>query len=309
MVTRLSTHHIPTQKRAGYLSLAVALFLLGVKSTAYFITHSAAILSDALESLLHILPTLVVVFSLHYTAKPADKNHLYGHGKIEYLSTAIEATAIFIAAITIIVKAIERIVHESPLYHLSEGFWLLVAAMVINTLLGSYLIRQGKKTNSLVLESNGRHILTDVWTSFGVAIGLILVIITKIALIDSILAIMVAIQIIITSFKLYRRSLSGIMDESLTKDDELIRNILENHLHKHICEYHRLRHRRSGNTIHIDFHIHLPAFYHLDHAHHIATELEREIASHYDNVVVISHIEPCERENCPTCILLKNSNK
>ena len=301
MATRISHAHSPIQKRAGYLSLIIAIILLIVKSTAFLITGSAAILSDALESVLHIIPTMVVIFSLRLTSKPADSKHHYGHGKIEYISAGIEATAIFAAAIAIIYESIQRFSHHEIIPNLQGGFWLLVLALVVNFFLARYLIAQGIRTHSLILESNGRHILTDVWTSAGVAVGLIIVMATKTYILDPIIAMLVALQIIVTAVRLYRRSFSGIMDESLEKDDLVIRTALDNHLIKTICSYHRLRHRRSGSTIIIDFHVRYPKHYALDYTHELVTDLEKEIAEHFENVVVISHIEPCEDSDCTLC--------
>lgn len=306
MVTRTSDIHSRTQQRAGWLSLSIAILLLIIKTSAYLITSSAAILSDALESIVHIIPTVFTLFSLYLSAKPADDNHLYGHGKIESVAAIIEATAILMAAIGIFYSAIDKMIRGTALHSMGTGLGLLLLAMLINLVLGLYLIRLGRRTSSLALESNGRHIMTDVVTSAGVAVGIIFILFFDIPIIDPIIACIVALQIIFTAIAIYRKAIMGIMDERLAQDDERITAILNRHLHTAICDYHRLRHRRSGNQVQVDFHCHLPASYSLQHAHDVATQIEHDIATQFDASVVISHIEPCTLDNCPTCKVLKS---
>ena len=196
------------RKKAAYISLAVGIGMFITKMTAYFITGSVAIFSDAAESVVHVAATGMALFSIILSSKPADKSHLYGHGNVEYFSAGVEGFLIVLAAGVIIYQAIADIIAGPTLESLNVGVIFISAAGIVNLALGYYLIRTGKKTNSLTLVADGKHVLTDAITSIGVLVGIILVIITDYVLLDPILAIIVALNIVFTGYKLIRESVA-----------------------------------------------------------------------------------------------------
>ena len=210
------------KKKTGLISLLVGLGMFAGKITAYFITDSNAIFSDAAESVVHVAATAMVLYSIYLSTKPPDKSHLYGHGNIEYFSAGIEGFLIILAAFTIIYTAVQDILTGITLQKLNIGTYIIGTAGLLNVLLGIYLLKQGKKTNSLALVADGKHVLTDSYTSIGVVIGLILVMITDIRLFDPVIAIIVAANILFTGYKLMRESFGELMNET---DTELLQSI------------------------------------------------------------------------------------
>jgi len=192
------------RKKAIVISLLIAVIMLIAKLGAYFITNSAAIFSDAIESVVHILATSMAFYSIILSSKPADDSHLYGHGNIEYFSAGVEGLFIIIASVYIIYNAIDNIIIGTTLKQLDLGIYIISSAGIINLALGLYLIRMGKKTNSLTLTADGKHVLTDSFTSIGVIIGIVLVLITGFQIIDPIVAILVALNILHTGYNLIR---------------------------------------------------------------------------------------------------------
>ncbi len=282
-------------QRAMKLSLAVSVFMLVGKLYAYFITNSAAILSDAAESVVHILAVSFAAFSLWLSVKPPDSDHPYGHDKISFFSAGIEGGLIVTAAIFIIYEAIQKWVAGLRVEHLDNGTIIVAAAAVVNAALGWYLVWQGKKHDSLILVANGKHVLTDSWTSFGIVGGLLLVLATDWLPFDPILAIFVALNIIWSGGKLIRISVGGLMDEVDPEADRRIREVLDAETGKYSLGYHELRNRKSGNTLWIDFHLLFPSGTSIDDAHEIATRIETVLrGTMRETCVVTSHLEPAE---------------
>jgi cation diffusion facilitator family transporter len=283
------------QKFAMRLSLVVGLAMLVGKSYAYMITNSAAILSDAAESVIHVLAVCFAAFSLWLSFKPADSSHPYGHDKVTYFSAGIEGGLIITAAIYIIYESVAKWLAGLRIENLDDGTLIIAGASVVNAFLGFYLVWKGKKHNSLILIANGKHVLTDSWTSFGVVGGLILVILTGWLPFDPILAIAVAANILWSGGKLIRISVGGLMDEVDTEVDRSVREILDAETKGRALAYHELRHRRSGNTVWIDFHLLFPPGASIDVAHDQATEIEAALHRKLRYAcTVTTHLEPNE---------------
>ncbi len=277
------------------LSFTFGILMLAMKWYAYYLTGSTAIFSDAAESVIHIIGVGFAVFSLWYSFQPPDEEHPYGHHKINYFSAGFEGGLIILAAIYIIYISVYRLISGIEISNLDKGTYFTFAASVINLFLGAYLVRKGKKTNSIILIANGKHVLTDSWTSFGVVAGLLLTWITGWLPFDPIVAIIVALNILWSGSKLVRQSVGGLMDETNKDLAKSIRNILDNETKSRGLNYHQLRLRESGNVDWLEFHLLFPKGTLLEEAHKIATDLEGIIKSNIPRQVnIISHLEPKE---------------
>jgi cation diffusion facilitator family transporter len=284
-----------TQMFAIRLSFAFGILMLTIKWYAYYLTGSTAILSDVAESVIHIIGVGFAVFSLWYSFQPADEEHTYGHHKINYFSAGFEGALIILAAIYIIYISINRLIVGIEISNLGQGTLFTFAASVINLILGGYIVWKGKKTNSIILIANGKHVLTDSWTSFGVVGGLLLTWLTGWLPFDPIVAIAVALNILWSGGKLVRQSIGGLMDEVDKNTANSIRTILDKEVVGKNMEYHQLRLRESGNIVWIEFHLLFPKETLLDDAHNIATELESTIKKNLKTQAnIITHLEPLE---------------
>ena len=282
-------------KFAMRLSLGVGLLMLIFKIYAYVITGSAAILSDAAESVIHIFAISFAPFSLWLSMKPADKSHLYGHDRIGFFSAGFEGAMIIVAGLYIIYESVEKWINGLHLDNVEEGTGFIVLATVINGALGWYLIRQGKKYHSIVLEANGKHVLTDSWTSLGVTVALILTLLTGWLPFDPIIAIIVATNILWSGAKLVRRSIGGLMDEADPNIYKKLKEILQQQSEKYAVQFHHLRHRNAGNKLIIEFHLLFQKDLPISNAHEQATNIERTIMNSISmQTEVTSHLEPIE---------------
>lgn len=290
------------KKQAAYLSLAVGFLMFFLKMFAFILTGSSAILSDAIESIVHIFATLIAFISLLISLKPPDESHPYGHGKIEYFSAGFEGGLIIIAAASIIFFAIEDLIFGVKLQKLDVGAYLIFAASLINLGLGLFLVKIGKKTNSLILVADGKHILTDSVTSIAVLISIIIVMITGFQILDPIIAIFVALNIVGTGYKLVRQSFRGLMQE---RDEELLEKIIPalNKLRQDdFIEIHKLRTWSAGNIHYVDFHLIIPSYYSIEKSHSIQTflteSLRKMVSSDLQTMV---HFDPCKPMYCSYC--------
>ena len=275
------------------LSLVIGILMLVMKVYAFVITGSAAIFSDAAESVVHNFAVGFALFSIWFSSKPADRSHPYGHDKISYFSAGIEGMLIVCAAFVIIYEAVMKWVHGLQLENLGAGIFFTVAATVINAGLGFFLIWRGKKYHSIILEANGHHVLTDSWTSLGVIVGLVLAKYTGWLPFDPICAILVATNILWAGFSLMRRSVGGLMDEADPKMDEKLRAILDRETAKHGIAYHELRHRNAGRTTWVELHLLVPDETHIRKAHAVATDIEQVVEREMnESVEVTTHLEP-----------------
>lgn len=280
------------------LSFAFGIIMLAIKWYAYYLTGSTAILSDAAESIIHIIGVGFAVFSLWYSFQPADDEHTYGHHKISYFSAGFEGALIILAAIFIIYISVKRLIFGIEISNLDKGTYFTFAASIINLILGLYLVWKGKKSNSIILIANGKHVLTDSWTSFGVVAGLLLTWLTGWLPFDPIVAIVAALNILWSGGKLVRQSIGGLMDEGNKETAEAIKKILDQETINKGLEYHQLRYRESGNVLWLEFHLLFPKGTLLEDAHDIATELEITLKKNLNaNSNIITHLEPLESHN------------
>lgn len=281
------------------VSLSVSVLMLAGKVAAYLITDSAAIYSDAAESVIHILATALVTLTVWYSLKPADESHPYGHGKATYFSAGLEGGLIMIAAAAIIYSAVIDLIEGPELHQLGLGLLILAALTLVNLALGLYLIRRGRRYNNLGLVSNGQHVLTDMWTSVGVIGGVALVWVTGIVWFDPIVAILVALNILHTAYRLLVRSYEGLMDKSDIADTQAILAELNSALEKqYIAGYHQVRHRLIGDHRWIEYHLMFDGSMPLEEAHELSHDVEERIAALFsgENVVITAHLEPSEHD-------------
>jgi cation diffusion facilitator family transporter len=280
---------------AMHLSLLFGLLMLLGKGTAYFMTHSASIFSDAAESLVHMVAVGFAAFSLRLSAKPAAPEFLYGYERIAFLSAGFEGTMIILAAIAILAAAIQKWIAGLRLENLGTGTLLVLAAGVLNAGLGYYLLRVGRRTRSLILEANGKHVLTDSWTSFGVVAGLGLVLLTHWKPLDPLVAIAVAANILWSGGRLVWRSAVGLLDYGDPSAGRKIREKLDA-----ICEelgisYHGVRFRTTGYRQIIEVHLLFPRLTPVGEAHRLATVLEERLPQEMGlPAEVITHLESLE---------------
>jgi cation diffusion facilitator family transporter len=282
-------------KQFIYLSIAAAVATILLKFYAFYLTGSMGFFSDALESFVNLIGAIIALIMLHISAKPADKEHEYGHTKAEYFSSAIEGALIVIAALSIIRSAVPRIIEPTPLENLNIGLLFSLGASLINLVVALILIKNGKKRNSIVLEADGKHLMTDVWTSIGVIAGILVVKLTGIYILDPIIAILVAINIIYTGYQLISRSASGLMDASISEEAmKKITAYLDSLKEKNI-DYHSLMTRQAGQRMFISVHLLVPGWWTVKKGHDYADLIEQSIEDMFDVPVTVStHIEPIE---------------
>ncbi len=277
------------------LSLGVGFLMLALKLGAYVVTGSAAILSDAAESVVHVVAVGFAAYSLKVSYRPPDESHLYGHEKIGFFSAGFEGAMIVLAAFYIIYQAISKWMGGLSLEHLGLGSGLTAVAAVINGGLGAYLLRVGKQKKSIVLEANGKHVLTDCWTSVGVLVGLGFTWKTGWLPWDPIFAILIAINILFSGFGLIRKSISGLMDAADPQVQEQLIGILKKETQDRSIQYHHLRHRSLGDVHWVDFHLLFPQDTTVRDAHRVATEIEKVIETTLEpGAHVTSHLEAIE---------------
>jgi cation diffusion facilitator family transporter len=280
--------------RPVLLSLAAAVLTLGLKFAAYWLTGSVGLLADALETLTNVVAALTALFSLWYAALPVDVSHTYGHRKIEYFSSGLEGALILAAAAAIGWHAVEHFFYpEAPRDLLLGGGVALVAALV-NLVVARYLIRVGRAHGSIVVEADGHHLMTDVWTSGGVLLGLGLVHLTGQTWIDPVVALLVAVNIVRTGVDLVRRSFNGLMDHALPPEEQArVRAAIEAHLEPGM-DYHALRTRQAGTDRFADFHLLVPGSFTVSRAHALGDRIEEAVRAALPGIEVTVHIEPIE---------------
>lgn len=280
-------------RRSMNLSLGVGIGLLIVKVTAAAVTRSTAILSDAAESVVHLLAVAFASYSIRLARKPADVTHQYGHDRISFLSAGFEGAMIITAAIFIVYEAVRTWVERIPVVKVDAGIGLTVLAMAVNTVLARHLLHVARERKSIILEANGRHILSDVWTSIAVLAGLSLVRLTGWRGWDTICAALVALNLIIGGWVLIRRSIGGLMDEADPELHARLEAILGGACAPEEAGFHRLRHRDAGHRLFVDVHLTFPDGLTILDAHRRATRIERSIRDALDREVqVTTHLEP-----------------
>lgn len=290
------------RRRAILASVVVGIVLLAVKLVAAALTGSAAILSDALESIINVVASVFAFYSVVLSAQPPDQSHPYGHGKIESFSAGFEGALIILAALAILWEAIPGFIAPAPLAQLDMGIFLVLGSAVVNAALGAFLIRTGHRTHSLALTADGRHLLTDVYTSVGVVIGLVLVWLTGWLVLDAITACAVALNIIFSGAGLLRQSVSHLMDAA---DETVLHSIVAELSRTRRSEWidlHHLRSWRSGDRHHIDFHLTLPRYWNLEQCHATETVVEEWLVERLGGKgEALLHLDPCTPHHCPFC--------
>ncbi len=280
--------------------ISVILFL--AKVIAWFLTNSVAILTDALESTVNVAAGFFGLYSLHVSARPRDTDHPYGHGKIEFISAAIEGTLIFVAGLFIIYEGVYAFFEPRSIQQLDLGILLIAISAIINFVAGTICIRIGSRNDSLALIASGKHLRSDTYTSAGLVIGLILLFVTGWKWIDSVIAITFALVIIVTGYRIIRKSIAGIMDEA---DEVLIRKIvamLQKNRTVNWIDLHNLRVIKYGPTLHIDCHLTVPWYFNVHEAHREVDDLSSLVRRHYgESVELFVHSDGCLEFSCPIC--------
>jgi cation diffusion facilitator family transporter len=289
----VNTNHVDRSylTRFAWLSIGVAILTIGLKTVAYLLTDSVGLLSDALESIVNLVGALMALAMLTVAARPADETHTYGHSKAEYFSSGVEGTLILVAAISIAYTAIQRLIIPKPLEQIGIGLIVSVAASLANLGVALILRRAGKKYNSISLTSNSHHLMTDVWTSGGVLVAVGAVAVTGWQILDPLIAILVAVNIVWTGFGIIKSSVSGLMDTSLSKNDlDVIQSILDRHQGAK-AKFHAIKTRQSGSLKFITLHVLVPGSWTVERGHRFVTHIEEEIHAAIVDSVIVTHLE------------------
>ncbi|MFC0319674.1 MULTISPECIES: cation diffusion facilitator family transporter [Olivibacter] len=290
------------QKRIILYSLSTGIILMLFKFTAYLITHSNAILTDAVESIVNVIASGFAFYSIHLSSQPKDENHPYGHGKVEFFSVFLEGGLIFIAGLLIVGKAVYNIFFPEQISNLLEGMGMLAFTGLVNFALGTYMIKKGKSLYSLTIMADGKHLQVDSYSTLGLLVGLLLLYMTGVQQIDIVLSLGLGFYILFSGYKLLRKSVGGLMDES---DFELINQvvqILEENRKDSWIDVHNLRVQRYGHELHIDCHMTLPNYFDLIKVHEEVSQVDALINKkvHIDTELFI-HADPCLPACCHYC--------
>lgn len=281
--------------RFAWLSIGAAIATISLKTAAYLLTGSVGLLSDAIESLVNLAGAVMALIMLTIAARPADESHVYGHSKAEYFASMVEGILILTAAAGIFSTAINRLMHPAELQDLGLGLGVSVIASLINFAVARVLLNQGRKINSITLEADAQHLLTDVWTSAGVISGVAVAGLSGWNILDPLLAIAVALNILWTSFQLVRRSVLGLMDTALPqKERDLIEAVMKKYQARGVT-FHALRTREAAARRFISVHMLVPGKWTVHDAHHVAEDFEADVRAALGGVVtVFTHLEPVE---------------
>lgn len=294
------------KKKAIIVSLCISILLMLAKFTAYFITNSNAILTDAAESIVNVLASSFAFYSIYLTTLPKDENHPYGHGKVEFFSAFVEGMLIGIAGIIIIGKATYNIIYPTEIRQLFEGAVIIGATGAVNLLVGYFLINTGKKHHSVTLEADGKHLLVDAITSAGLVIGVLLIHMTALYWLDSIISILLGFYIVYNGYRLTRKSVGGLMDESNTELVKSIVSILQNNRKDPWIDVHNLRAQQYGADVHIDCHFTFPYYFDLNQVHKEISEIDKLINNKKErSTELFIHADPCLPDCCHYCKMKK----
>lgn len=282
---------------------AISVILLVVKFTAFYLTHSIAVLTDALESIVNVTAGFIGLYSLYVAAKPRDFNHPYGHGKAEFLSAAVEGTLILSAGAIIIYKAVQHFIFPVAITSIDQGIFLVGATAIVNLAIGAVGVKFGKKNQSLALIASGRHLISDSYSTFGIIVGLLLILFTKLMWIDSAVALIFGIIIIYTAYNILRKSIAGIMDEA---DQELLERmiqLLNVNRRENWVDLHNLRVIKYGSVLHVDCHLTVPWYLNVQEAHGEIEALASLIRKEFGELLeLFVHSDGCLYVQCQICI-------
>ena len=277
--------------RFAWLSIAVALITMALKTGAWWLTGSVGLLSEALESIVNLLGGLMALTMLTVAERPADEEHPYGHGKAEYFSSGFEGALILIAALSIGAASVQRLMHPHPLEAIGLGLAISVAASVLNLVAALILLRAGKKYRSITLEANAHHLLTDVWTSVGVVVAVGAVAFTGWQQLDPIIALIVAANIVWTGFRIVQRSILGLMDSALPAEDRAAVEKVLKAFEDGVVQFHALWTRHAGSRKFVSVHVLVPGDWTVQHGHHLLERIEGEIRKALPGTIVFTHLE------------------
>jgi cation diffusion facilitator family transporter len=292
---------LPSQKKIILAALALSILLMLGKFVAFFITQSNAILTDAAESIVNVLASSFAFYSVYLSAQPKDVNHPYGHGKVEFFSMFVEGILIVLAGGLIILKSVYNLFYPVAVTDLFDGSIIVAIAGLLNFAMGYYMLKQAARLNSLTLQADGKHLMTDAYSSAGLVVGLLLIHFTGIYYLDGVLSIAMGLYIIFTGYKLIRRSVGGLMDESDLKKVEEVVAILNENRHDSWIDIHNLRTQTYGHELHIDCHITLPYYYELNKVHDEISELDTLINQKGISTEFFIHTDPCLPQCCHYC--------
>ena len=282
---------------------AISVLLLAVKFLAYYLTHSVAILTDAMESIVNVAAGFIGLYSLYISAKPRDINHPYGHGKAEFLSAAVEGTLILSAGAIIIYKAVQHLIYPGPINSIDKGMILVGITGLVNLCVGFLGFRYGKRNQSLALVASGRHLISDSYSTFGIVAGLLLISFTKLVWIDGVIAVFFGGIIIYTGYRIVRRSIAGIMDEA---DEELLEkmvNAFNANRKENWVDVHNLRVIKYGSILHVDCHLTVPWYLNVNEAHAEIEALGSIIKKEFgESIELFVHSDGCLYVQCPICL-------
>lgn len=282
--------------------LLVGILLLLIKLAAWYITNSVAIFTDAMEGIVNVFSAGIGLYSLTLAAKPRDNNHPYGHGKIEFLSAALEGVAITVAGAIIIWESVARLIDPQDIDHLPLGILLVAVAGSVNAIFGVLAIRIGKKNHSIALEASGRHLVSDAYSTIGLLVGLMILIFTGYIWLDAILASIFGIIIIITGLRILRKSIAGIMDEADTKLLQELIALLQSERSENWIDIHNLRIIKYGSVLHIDCHLTLPWYFTVREAHKEVEALSDVVSKRFGRrVEFFIHTDGCKPSACSIC--------
>jgi cation diffusion facilitator family transporter len=280
--------------RYAWLSIVAATVIICLKTYAYWVTSSVGLLSDAFESVINLVAACVALIVLTVAARPADADHPYGHDKAEYFSSGLEGGLILVAALGIAAAAIARLLHPQPLEQLGLGLTLSLVGSVINLAVARVLLTASRHYDSITLEADARHLMTDVWTSIGVLLGVGAVVVTGWSWLDPVAALFVAMNITWTGISLVRRSVHGLMDTALPDaEQKIIRQVLDEFRVRGI-EYHALRTRRAAARRFVSMHVLVPGAWTVQQAHDLVEQIEGRIREQLPNPTITTHLEPLE---------------
>ena len=280
--------------RFAWLSIAAAIMTIGLKAAAYVLTGSVGLLSDALESLVNLVAALMALAMLTLAARPPDEEHAYGHSKAEYFASGVEGALIVLAAVSIGWAAWPRLLHPQPIEQAGLGLGMSLVASLINLGVARILLQAGRRYHSITLEADARHLMTDVWTSAGVLLGIGAVVLTGWERLDPIIALVVAANIVWTGVHLVRRSALGLLDTALPENERAaVRQLLERYQQEGV-QFHALRTRQAGARRFVSVHILVPGEWTVQRGHQFLELVERDIRQALPNVTVFTHLEPLE---------------
>lgn len=278
----------------AWLSVSAALLTILLKAGAYFLTDSVGLLSDAIESTANLVAAVVALIVLTVAAQPPDEEHAYGHTKAEYFASGVEGTLIFVASLTIGIAAVNRLMDPQPIEQIGVGIIISIIAALLNLVVARILYRAGSQYRSITLVADAKHLMTDVWTTAGVLVGVGAVGITGWVWLDPVIALVVAIQILISGIKILRESVGGLMDVGLPADEiEQIVGILNAHTQDGV-QYHALRTRQSGAQRFMSVHLQVPGDWSIQKGHSLLEDIESDVRSTLEPISVFTHIEPLE---------------